>query len=239
VFISYSDNITQILASTREEQIHSRSSQRKRQSLRSRSRTGRSKEKRKAYMKSLAEATRPLQHLNIVRHTLSDDGTFPNNGRLPLLLYQKAFQLTDEESGNTIKEVLETNSWTDSWEDGVYDYHHYHSTAHEVLVIHRGAARIQFGGPGGIALTVEPGDVVIIPAGVAHKKIEGDRNFSCIGAYPAGQKYDMNYGKKGERPKADENIKQLPLPEADPLYGRDGPLIKNWVSEQRQDRSVF
>jgi uncharacterized protein YjlB len=223
----------------RGEQIHSLRGPRKHRSLHNLSRSRSPKEKRKAHMKSLVEVTRPLQHLNIIRHMLPDDGTFPNNRLLPLLFYQKAFQVPEEESGSIIKELLESNSWTDAWEDGVYDYHHYHSTSHEVLVIHRGSARIQFGGPDGITLRVEPGDVVVIPAGVAHKKIDADKSFSCVGAYPAGQKYDMNYGKKGERPKADENLKNLPLPESDPVYGKDGPVIKNWLSVPDQDPSVL
>lgn len=33
-------------------------------------------------MKSLVKATRPLQHINMLRHILTDDGTFPNNGLL-------------------------------------------------------------------------------------------------------------------------------------------------------------
>jgi uncharacterized protein YjlB len=38
----------------------------------------------------------------------------------------------------------------------------------------------------------------------------------------------MNYGKTEERSKALENIKHLPLPEADPVYSKDGPLVFHW-----------
>jgi hypothetical protein len=41
----------------------------------------------------------------------------------------------------------------------------------------------------------------------------------------------MNYGKQGERPGTDENISKVPLPDADPVYGIGGPLIKNWATE--------
>ncbi len=140
----------------------------------------------------------------------------------------------DENPVAILKEILETNNWTYSWEDCIYDYHHYHSTAHEAIVITRGSARIQFGGPGGITLQADVGDVFIIPAGVAHKRIDSAENFTCVGAYPAGQKYDMNYGETGERPATDTNIKKLPLPENDPLYGNDGPLNKNWFSQRDQ-----
>ena len=189
-------------------------------------------------MKSLIEAIQPIQKLNIVRHLLSEDDKFPNNGLLPLLVYKEAF-LTGKDETSTIKEILETNSWTNSWVDGIYDYQHYHSTAHEILVVIKGSARVQFGGPNGITLALEKGDVVIIPAGVAHKRIEETGGFTCLGAYPEGQDYDMNYGKDGERPKTDENIKRVPLPQNDPLYGQDGPLIKNWFSEKDQHSPVL
>lgn len=180
-------------------------------------------------MKSLVESIQPIQKLNITRHTIPSDDAFPNNGRLPLLLYHQAFP--EIESEETIKELLETNSWTNAWVDGIYDYHHYHSTAHEVLIALKGSARVQFGGPNGITLPFEKGDVVMIPAGVAHKRIEQADGFTCLGAYPSGQMFDMNYGKKEERPRADENIRALPLPENDPLYGSDGPLVKSWFPE--------
>ena len=182
-------------------------------------------------MRSLVDALQPIQKLNILRHTFTDDGTFPNNGLLPLLIYQRAFPSREGCDTGIIRDLLETNSWKDAWVDGIYDYHHYHSTAHEALIVLQGSARVQFGGSGGVTFAVEKGDVIIIPAGVAHKRIDEADGFSCMGAYPQGQDYDMNYGKPGERPKADQNIGKVALPENDPLYGSDGPLVKNWFAE--------
>jgi len=169
-----------------------------------------------------------IQHINIVRHTLFDDSKFPNNGLLPVLVYVQALELPPLGAGLIVEEIFESNGWTNSWQDGIYSYHHYHSTAHEVLGIFQGSARIQFGGPGGVALLLEKGDVVIIPAGVAHKSIDVYDNFLCIGAYPKGQEYDMNYGHDQEREKAINNIRKLPMPVLDPVYGESGPLLSNW-----------
>src|SRR5688500_19028818 len=137
-------------------------------------------------MKSLVEVLQPIQKMNILRHILAEDDKFPNNGLLPLLVYREAFPALDRDSADIIKEILETNSWKDSWINGIYDYHPYHSTAHEALVVLNGSARVQFGGPNGITLLMEKGDVVIIPAGVAHKRIDDADGFSCLGAYPQG-----------------------------------------------------
>lgn len=189
-------------------------------------------------MKSLVDAVQPIQKLNITRDIITEEGAFPNNGLLPLLHYPAAFQ-TGEPEANIVKELLETNGWTNTWVDNILEKHHYHSNAHEVLVALKGSARVQFGGPNGITLRFEQGDVIIIPAGVAHMKLDEDDGFTCLGGYPDGQEYDMNYGKPEERPAADENIKKVPLPGNDPLYGMDGPLIKNWRSESDQQTSVL
>ena len=154
---------------------------------------------------------------------LTDDGTFPNNERLPVLVYRGVLRGADE-----MEKTFHRNGWGGSWRNGIYEYHHYHSTAHEVLGVARGSARVQLGGPKGSQFDLEPGDVVVIPAGVAHKNLGSSSDFVVVGAYPKGQDYDMNYGKSGERPGADENIARTPLPEADPVYGSEGPLLDHW-----------
>lgn len=185
------------------------------------------------------EYLQPIQKTNIVRNIFIEDGDFPNNGLLPLLVYHNALQVPEDDATDTIKEILETNSWTNTWVNGIYDYHHYHSTAHETLVILAGSCRVQFGGPNGITFSLDRGDVVVIPAGVAHKKIDETDGFQCLGAYPEGQEYDMNYGKADERSTATQNIRNLAMPENDPLYGSDGPLIKNWLSVKDQNEAVL
>lgn len=170
-----------------------------------------------------------IQHVNIIRQTLPDDGTFPNNGLLPVLIYQKALHLPERDSGKTLKDLFETNGWVNAWENGVYGYHHYHSTAHEVLGVIVGSARIQFGGPSGISMLLEKGDAVVIPAGVAHKALDVYDDFKCIGAYPVGQQYDLMKGREGERELALYNIHRVPLPSTDPVYGIEGPLLQNWT----------
>jgi len=112
--------------------------------------------------------------------------------------------------------------------NGIFPSHHYHSTAHEVLVVYGGSARVQFGGEAGIVASVTAGDVVIIPAGVGHKNLGATADFRVIGAYPRGQTWDICYGRAGERPRADENIARVPLPSADPVLGREGPLFAYW-----------
>lgn len=159
---------------------------------------------------------------------LQDDGTFPNNGKLPLLVYQDILALPPGNPAAIVQILFESNGWGGSWRNGIYGFHHYHSTAHEVLGVCGGCAEVQLGGDRGVSLKISRGDVIIIPAGVAHKNLGADRDFQVVGAYPAGQSPDMCYGKAGERPQADHNILRVPLPQKDPVYGAEGPVAKHW-----------
>ncbi len=163
----------------------------------------------------------------IIKEVLKDDGIFPNNS-LPVLVYKAALKLPDEHAAKIIEDIFKKNIWTNSWRNGIYDYHHYHSITHEVLGIYEGSTMVELGGAKGIAQLVEKGDIIIIPTGVAHKNVTPESNFKCVGAYPNGSDYDIKKGDSEERPEADKNIKKVPLPENDPLYGKQGPLIKLW-----------
>lgn len=160
----------------------------------------------------------------IIKQVLKDDGQFPNS-TLPVLIYKGALTLPGEHAAKIIEDIFEKNNWTDSGRDGIYDYHHYHSITHEVLGVYSGNTVIQLGGPNGITQLIEKGDIIIIPAGVAHKNIGPETDFKCVGAYPCGSDYDIKKGEPPDRPGADMNIKKVSLPGNDPVY--DGP-INNW-----------
>jgi uncharacterized protein YjlB len=170
-----------------------------------------------------------VQAPNVEPHLLPDTGVFPNNNILPLLIYRRALNPDAPDLVEQARRLFEQNQWDGSWVDSMYDYHHYHSTAHEALAICGGRAEVRFGGDGGITRTISAGDVIVIPAGVSHKNLGASGSFVVVGAYPQGQTYDMCYGREGERPQADDNIAAVPLPRSDPIYGPDGPLMQNWA----------
>lgn len=164
----------------------------------------------------------------VQEYLFEDDGRIPNNPNLPLLVYSQILS-EPEQQPSRCKELLAKNGWGGAWVDGVFSYHHYHSTSHEVLCVVSGRASIDFGGPEGETLEVQAGDVVVIPAGVGHRNEGSSGDFSVIGAYPRGQEsYDLRTGEEGERPEVLENIRNVPLPEADLLFGEDGPLLRHW-----------
>ena len=158
-----------------------------------------------------------------------DDGIFPNSP-LPLLLYQRAIITDAEDPASIFEQRFAENDWTNSWRDGVYSFSHYHSASHEVLGVYSGAATLRLGGGHGKNIEIHAGDVIVIPAGVAHQNIGAGDDFGVVGAYPDGRHWDLLRGLPGERPKADHNIAALPMPKNDPIYGAEGPLRRIWNS---------
>ncbi|PKA98586.1 uncharacterized protein YjlB [Flavobacteriaceae bacterium MAR_2009_75] len=155
-----------------------------------------------------------------------DDGKIPNS-KYPLILYKNAFSETGRSGASWLENRFLENNWSNSWRNGIYSFHHYHSTSHEGLGVYSGSALVHLGGEDGEKIKIEAGDVIIIPAGVGHKNLGGE-NLGVVGAYPDGRLWDLNKGLPGERPKADENIDGLPIPDADPLLGTEDGLIKIW-----------
>jgi hypothetical protein len=106
--------------------------------------------KREALTEAVLDLT-PDEHFEsgIETHVFVDDGLVPNNGKLPLVLYRHALTLEglSSEPERAFEALFRSNGWRGAWVDGIYDFQHYHSTAHEVLGIAKGSARVKFGGP--------------------------------------------------------------------------------------------
>lgn len=143
------------------------------------------------------------------------------NSNYPLLYYKSAFPA--DITPDDISAHFKQNTWIAQWRFGMYKQAHFHTTAHEVLGIYRGSARVRFGvsdneaieGSGAVELDVSAGDVIVIPAGVAHRCVEDRDGFTMVGAYPKGAKqWDMNYG-------GEEKDVSAALPEMDPVLGAD------------------
>jgi uncharacterized protein YjlB len=174
------------------------------------------------------EASAVIQLCTPLIQPLEDTGAIPNNAKCPLLIYPHALALPENNPAQVIERLLESNGWGSTWRNGIYPYHHYHSTAHEVLACYHGSAEVHLGGEPGILYTMNVGDVILIPAGTGHKSLHATADFAIVGGYPQDQKWDMCYGKPDERPLADQNIARVPLPKSDPIYGADGPVMDFW-----------
>ena len=160
-------------------------------------------------------------------YRFADDGVVPNNPALPLVVYRGVLAEGADRAG-ACERMFARNGWGGGWRNGIYAEHHYHSTAHEALGIARGNARVRLGGESGKVVELHVGDVVVIPAGIAHKREAASGDLMVIGAYPRGQHPDMCRAEAGQHDRALANIAAVALPEADPVTGRSDPLLEHW-----------
>lgn len=163
----------------------------------------------------------------LITYTIQANETFPNNEFLPVLHYKNVLKLSWILNGLSIRNLFRSNGWYNSWRDSIYDFDHYHSNTHEVIGAFRGRTEVMLGGESGQKILLERGDVLIIPAGVAHRNLTPKNNFKCIGAYPDGIDYDICQGLL-ERSKAIDNIKRVRVPKKDPVLGNMGEFRHYW-----------
>lgn len=155
-----------------------------------------------------------------------DDGVTPNS-HLPLLRYKDAFTARGLEGASWLEQKYYSNNWGNSWRNGIFDFQHYHSIAHEVLGIYSGEANVLLGGDDGEIVKVTAGDIIVIPAGVGHKNL-GSENLGVVGAYPGGMQVDIVRATPEQRPRVDQNIEKVLIPLQDPLHGDSDGLLDIW-----------
>jgi uncharacterized protein YjlB len=136
---------------------------------------------------------------HITNFSLKRNRYFPNSVH-PVLIYRKTIALPDQKNkaAAIVQKLFNRNGWSNSWRNGIYDFHHYHSNTHECMAVCAGNANIILGGPNGKRITVQSGDVIILPAGVGHRCTRNSDDFLVVGAYPQGKDYDTNTGTAEE-----------------------------------------
>lgn len=159
---------------------------------------------------------------------LRDDGKVPNNPLLPLVFYEGAFSV-DMDTSDVIAHFA-TNRWFGAWVNGIFDFHHYHARAHEVLANLGPSVTVQFGGEDGPTIDFQPGAAVVIPAGGGHCRLSSGAGLIIVGAYPAGQEdWDLKRADStSDYQRAQTEIPHVALPEKDPVTGNIGPLLDHW-----------
>ncbi len=170
-------------------------------------------------------AVKPLTFL------FKDDGAVPNNPALPALVYKAALDpAKSRDPAAEIEKLFKANGWGHGmWRDGIFPFVHYHAMIHEVLGIAQGSARVQLGGHKGESFDFKAGDVAVLPAGTGHQRLSSSLDLLVIGAYPPEGTYNLCRGDNpADRDKALVTIPDVPVPDSDPVAGRNGPLTKLW-----------
>jgi uncharacterized protein YjlB len=171
--------------------------------------------------------------LQIEELRFTDDGHVPNNAALPVIVYRAALE-TGPGAVAACERLFAGNDWGATWVNGIYAHHHYHSTAHEVLGITAGSVRVRLGGERGKVVELAAGDVVVIPAGVAHKNEGASLDLTVVGAYPGGKSPDIRRPAAQDREQALRNISRVPMPARDPVSGQSGPLLERWRAAEHR-----
>ncbi|QKJ88684.1 cupin domain-containing protein [Paramixta manurensis] len=159
----------------------------------------------------------------------------PNNP-LPLIIYPQVVPEETEDFAAWFEALFASHDWPPRWRYPVFPYTHYHPNTHELLGVSAGWAEILFGGESGRMVTLRAGDAVLIPAGVGHRQISASDDFFSVGAYPAGMEPQTWRDDKTKLTQAIGQIKQVPLPQTDPISGGEGALVEIWHPIARQQR---
>ncbi|MGG5885543.1 cupin domain-containing protein [Falsiroseomonas sp. HC035] len=144
-------------------------------------------------------------------------GQIPNNPRLPVLIHRGAVPVGDPDAAEAL---FGRHGWPPAWRDGIYPYDHYHPNAHEALAIARGHVRVRLGAESGVVLDLAAGDVVVLPAGTAHRNLGQSTDLLVVGAYPPGDPPEQYTVRPGERERALHAIPATPDPPGDPVTGQ-------------------
>ncbi len=159
----------------------------------------------------------------------TEQHTFPEITTFQLIVHRGAVKTQGDRAAGECLRLFAHNGWGGGWTNGIYRFHHFHATTHEALGIVRGRVRVRFGGKSGPVVAVEAGDAVVIPAGVSHCNEGASDDLVVVGAYPGEHGPDMQRLGSDEMTEAvRKRVRAVPVPEADPVFGKDGPLAEIW-----------
>lgn len=156
-----------------------------------------------------------------------DDGRTPNSA-YPVLRY-RGIDTHHASPAEALEQRFARNGWPPQWRGGVFDYHHYHSRAHETLGVAGGTATLVLGGENGRDIDIRAGDVLVLPAGTGHCRRRASDDFLLVAAYPPGQQdWDLCRPEDTDIATARATIAALPRPNSDPVGGPNGALTAYW-----------
>ena len=126
----------------------------------------------------------PLKELRVSSYQIPSFDRIPNTSiqKKPLLVYHHAFNASV--SASSIESHLASvNVVSSQWRYTMFSQSHFHSTAHEVLCVTAGKARLCFGSennPNRVELVVEKGDVMIVPAGKSSRRCKSSLHSTLV-----------------------------------------------------------
>jgi uncharacterized protein YjlB len=156
------------------------------------------------------------------RMIFADDGCIPNTPLATLAFRSRGVSpvLDREAIAERFERLFRANGWQPSWRGGVYDYHHYHSIAHEAFGVLSGRGRLRLGGEQGGDVELSVGDALVLPAGTGHCHLWASADFQLLAAYPQDQReLDLIRADPEAHDAAVARIARVSQPPHDPLGG--------------------
>ncbi|MFL6354794.1 MAG: hypothetical protein ACJ74Z_23490 [Bryobacteraceae bacterium] len=121
---------------------------------------------------------------------------------------------------NCSRALVDLKSWAGDW------LLHGRPVRHPPYISDAATAALRPGGERGHQVEVHAGDVALLPTGTGHCELRASSEFLVVGAYPAGQEWDIC--RSAPSPQAIESMRNLPFPNSDPVYGPGGPMTRIW-----------
>ncbi|KAF4452710.1 cupin domain-containing protein [Fusarium austroafricanum] len=163
------------------------------------------------------------------------------NSLFPVLVYRSVLPVPAEEASAT--EFLERHGWEKKGIWGTITVKHFHPNVHECYGVIQGESELIFGAGGadvpelGTKVPVKTGDVIVVPAGVAHASThEDDKSkdesdcYRYIGVYPIGSpqyRFDLGIERLEQKEELVVESRKVSIPQ-DPISGHQGPLVRIW-----------
>lgn len=203
---------------------------------------------------------------NVEVHYLSKITSTTPNSVFPVMVYRNVLtsnmtdlSLSEKERQNNVDEMFKANGWKILDTFASTTVTHYHPNVHEVYGVIRGSSTLILGLDVNITpstlsqeefsdltdcikVTMNLGDVIVIPAGVSHCSKVNSKDYRYVAAYPMDSSkyisvnkiYTKNRSQNGIYDNTDDiemSIKAL-FPEGDPVYGKEpGMLFDIWTKQ--------
>lgn len=169
-----------------------------------------------------------LRRINPDIFYFKEDKNIPNSP-FPLLIYRGFFDKEYEACEDWLQKRFSSNKWFPAPGLQVFGFTHYYINTHIVLGICSGEAKWQLGGALGITTSIEKGDVIVIPAGVALRHLESDKDFKIVGACSVNVVPEVQKERNGNLMYGHNYIAGVALPETDPILGPEDGQLTIWM----------
>jgi uncharacterized protein YjlB len=157
------------------------------------------------------------------RLTLVENDEFPAQSRKDIIIYRNAVDPDAADCAEQFEALFTENGWHLEWRGRISDTGHFHSRAHEIIAIVKGATILAFGGGKGKRVVLDAGDAVLVPPGLLHRQVGAwTGGVEAVGAIPEEVEWDLRREPPPDEP--DGGTALVDRPCCDPILGMRGPL---------------